>query len=103
MASSSSVPESNMRDIIQGTSIQENPAYEIKGRTMMLEEWDLLVQVESLVDFTSLSYHGCNIREYYESQDLISYFDMLNGPTYTNLIRHLWVRAHVYDRKAAQL
>jgi len=28
---------------------------------------------------------------------------MLNGPTYINLIRHLWVRAHVYDRKAAQL
>jgi len=28
---------------------------------------------------------------------------MLNGPTYMNLIRHIWVRAHVYDRKAAQL
>ena len=50
----------------------------------------------------SLSYHGCNIREYYESQDLISYFDMLNGPTYTNLIRHIWVKAHIYDKKAAQ-
>jgi len=55
---------------------------------MALEEWDLTVQVESLVDFTSLSYHGCNIREFYESQDLISYFDMLNDPTYTSLIRH---------------
>jgi len=70
---------------------------------MTLEEWDLTVQVESPVDFTSMSYHGCNIRENYKSQDLISYFDMLNGPTYTNLIRHFWVRAHVYDRKAAQL
>jgi len=55
------------------------------------------------VDFTSLSYHGCNIREYDEAQDLIRYFDMLNGPTYMNLIRHLWVRAYVYDRKAAKL
>jgi len=55
---------------------------------MALDEWDLTVQVESPVDFTSLSYHGCNIREYYESQDLISYFDMLNGPIYMNLIRH---------------
>jgi len=27
---------------------------------------------------------------------------MLNGPTYTNLIRNFWVRAHVYDKKAAQ-
>jgi len=88
MASSSSALESNMQEIVQGTSTQEAPAYEIKGRTMTLEEWDLIVQVESLVDFTSLSYHGCNIREYYESQNLISYFDMMNGPTYINLIRH---------------
>jgi len=28
---------------------------------------------------------------------------MLNGPTYMNLVRHFWVRAQVYDRKAAQL
>jgi len=54
---------------------------------MTLEEWDLTIQVKSPVDFTSLSYHGCNIKEYYEAQDLISYFNMLNGPTYINLIR----------------
>ena len=67
MASSSSVPESNMQEFDQGTSTQETPAYEIKGRTMALEEWDLTVQVESLVDFTCLAYHGCNIKEFYES------------------------------------
>jgi len=27
---------------------------------------------------------------------------MLNGPTYTNLIWHFWVRSHVYDKKGAQ-
>lgn len=27
----------------------------------------------------------------------------LVSPTYMNLIRHFWVRAHVYDRKAAKL
>jgi len=90
-------------EIAQGTSTQETPAYEIKGRTMSLEEWDLTVQVESPIDFASLSYHGCNIKEFYESQDLLSYFDMLNGPTYVNLIRHLCVRAHVYDKHVAKL
>jgi len=111
MASSSSIPESNMQETVQGTSsqeiaqgssTQEAPAYEIKGRTMSLEEWDLTVQVESPVDFTSLSYYGFNIKEYNESQDLMHYFNMLNGPIYMTLVRHLWVRAHVYDRKAAQ-
>jgi len=46
MASSSSIPESSMQKIVQGTSsqeiaqgtsTQEAPAYEIKGRTMSLE------------------------------------------------------------------
>jgi len=103
MASSSSVLESTMQDTAQGTSTQETPAYEIKGRTMALEEWDLIVQVESLVDFSSLAYHGCTMKEFYESQDLLYYFDMLNGPTYVNLIRHLWVKAFVYDKCAAKL
>jgi len=47
MASSSSAPKSNMQDtaqgtssqeITQGSSTQEASAYEIKGRTMSLEE-----------------------------------------------------------------
>jgi len=94
MASSSSVPESTM---------QETPAYEIKGRTILLEDWELSVLVENPVEFTSLAHHRCNIRKYYEARDLINYFDMLNGPTYINLVRHLWVSAHVYDRQVAKL
>jgi len=49
MASSSSVTISNMQDIAQGTSTQETPSYEIKGRTMALEEWGISIQVESLM------------------------------------------------------
>jgi len=103
MASSSLVPDTTMQEIAQGTSTQqETHAYEIKGRTMSLEEWDLNVQVERLVDFRSLSLNGCNIKEYYEYQDLIHYFNILNGPTYENLIRHFWVRASIYDKHATQ-
>ena len=56
-----------MQEFVQGTSTQVTPAYEIKGRTMALEESDLTVQVESPVDFTSLAYHGYSIKEFYES------------------------------------
>jgi len=59
--------------------------------------------VERLVDFASLLHHGCNIKGYYESQDLIHYFNMLNGPTYENLVKHFWVRASVFDKYAAKL
>ncbi|KEH25737.1 hypothetical protein MTR_6g033905 [Medicago truncatula] len=98
MASSSSVPESssNMQQ-------PEAPAYEIKGRTMSLEEWDLKIQTENPVDFKSLAFHGCNISKYYETQGLVEYFKFLNGPTYQTLVRHFWVRATIYDRAAAKI
>jgi len=104
MAFSSSIPKSAMQDTTQGTSTQqETLTYDIKGRTMSLEEWDLNVQVERPVDFIFLAHHGCDIRSYYEAQGLMDYFNMLNGATYENLVRHFWVRAHVYDKKAAKL
>jgi len=104
MASSSSVPESAIQDTTQGTSTQqEAPSNEIRGRTMSLEEWELTIQVERPVDFTSLLHHGCDIKGYYESQDLIPYFNMLNGPTYENLGKHFRVRASVFDKHAAKL
>jgi len=61
MATSSSTAH----ETIQGTSShQEAPAYEIKGRTMSLEEWDLTVQVERHVDFASLMKNGCDIVDF---------------------------------------
>jgi len=94
MATSSSA----IQESVQGTSSnQEAPAYEIKGRTMSLKEWDLTVQVERPIDFASLIKHGCDIVEFYEAQDLEGYFSMLNGPTYESLVKHFWVKASVYD------
>ncbi|RHN40859.1 hypothetical protein MtrunA17_Chr8g0359621 [Medicago truncatula] len=79
------------------------PAYDIKGRTMSLEEWDLKIQTENPVDFTSLAFHGCDISRYYEAQGLVGYFNLLNGPTYQTLVRPFWLRESIYDREAAKL
>jgi len=103
MASSSSVPESNMQEAVPESTTQETPAYEIRGGTMFLEEWELNVQTENPVDFISLAHHGCELRSYYEAKGLMDYFNMLNGPTYKNQVRHFWVRAQIYDRKVAKL
>jgi len=93
-----------IQETTQGTSTQqEASAYEIKGRTKSLEEWELTVQVERPVDFASLLHHGCDIKQFYQSQDLIHYFNMLNGPTNENLVKHLWVRASVFDKYCAKL
>ena len=96
MASSNATQET-------ASSNQKAPVYEIKGRTMSLEEWELIVQVESPVDFLSLAHHGCDLRDIYQAQGLMDYFGMLSGPTYLTLVRHFWVRAKLYDQKAAKL
>jgi len=70
---------------------------------MTLEEWELVVQVESPIDFLSLAHHGCDLRDVYQAQGLMDYFGMLSGPTYLTLVRHFWVRAQLYDQKAVQL
>jgi len=88
MASSSSVPESNMQEVVPESTTQDASAYEIKGRTMSLKEWEMRIQTENPVDFTPLEHHGCNIRSYYETHGLMDYSNMLNGPTYKTLIRH---------------
>lgn len=98
MASSSSAPGSSLN-----MQQQEAPAYEIKGRTMSLEEWDLKIQSESPVDFNSLAAHNCDVGKFYEAQGLGSYFNFLNGPTYQTLVRHFWVRASIHDRDAAKV
>jgi hypothetical protein len=77
------------------------PAYDYRGRSMKLEEWNLQVQIENPVDFESLAFHECWIRSYYEVQELMHYFKMLNGPTYEALVRHFLVRAKVYDKAAS--
>jgi len=85
------------------SSNQQASSYEVRGRTMSLEEWELNVQVENPVDLLSLAHHGCDLRGIYQAQDLMDYFGMINGPTYLTLVRHFWVRAQIYDLKASQL
>jgi hypothetical protein len=104
MASSSSqqdILESIMQEVPESTS-QEAPAYEIAGRTMNIEEWDLTIQTENLVDLESLAFHGCNIKSFYEAQGLMDYFTMFNGPTYEAFVRHFWVWASIFNGAASE-
>jgi len=46
--------------------------------------------------------NGVDVSSYFMYQDLDYYFRMLNGPTYEELVKYLWVRAEVYDKEAAK-
>jgi len=81
-SSSSSVLEYNVQDTIQQVEgQQERAAYELKVVTMGVKQWKLKIQTENPVDFASLTYHGCDIQKFYETQGMMKYFNMLNGPT----------------------
>jgi len=63
-------------------------SYEINGRTMKLEEGELIVQVENPLYFVSLTHHKCDITDFLRRQELNGYFTMLDGPSYENLVRY---------------
>jgi len=88
----------------QGTSNQvaTGDSYQIKGKSMKLEESQLKVQVENSVDFVSLAHHNCDLSSYLRYQDLSRYFTMLDGPSYENLVQYFWVRVEIYDKHAAK-
>jgi hypothetical protein len=44
MASSSSIPKSNMQEEVPKSTTQETPAYEIRGRTMSLGNGNSMVK-----------------------------------------------------------
>ena len=72
--------------------LNSSEAYQIKGRTMKLEEDDLFIQVKNPVDFESLNHNGIDLSNYLLYQDLNGYFRMLNDPTYEYLVKYFWVR-----------
>ena len=83
--------------------IDSGESYVIRPKTMKISEDELVVQVESPVDFASLSHHGVDVSSYLLCQGLDYYFRMLNGPTYEELVKYFWVRAEVYNKEAAKL
>ena len=55
------------------------------------------------MDFTSLKKYEVDMEGYVETQKLSGYFNMLNGPTYVNLVKDFWLKAEVYNEKPAKV
>jgi len=98
MASSSAKQVTGSSD--SGSQIISDSGYLIKPKTMSIPIESFEVQVESPVDFASLKKNGMNLEAEINVQQLFEYFNMLNGPTYSKLVKDFWVRAEVYDLEA---
>jgi len=85
-----------------GMQLATGSSYVINPKTMTIPFDSLDVQIESPVDFTSLKRNGMNLEALISAHKLFDYFCMLNGPTYVNLVKDLWVRAEIYDQESAR-
>ncbi|KAK2449193.1 hypothetical protein QL285_008411 [Trifolium repens] len=69
---------------------------------------EINVAIESPVDLESIRVNGfADVVNLYKKQGLEYYFDLLNGPTYTELVKEFWMKASVitrdiYDKKVKE-
>ena len=89
-----------MASSTSGSSSKSNIS--IKPVTVPLPLDSLVVQIESPVDFASLKRNKVNMEAFISAQRMTDYFQMLNGPTYVNLVKQFWIRAEVFDVDSAK-
>jgi hypothetical protein len=70
---------------------------------------DLTFAIENPVNFESLRVNGFpEIKDRFERQGMLYYFDVMNGPTYSDLIKEFWMTAsiitkEIYNKKIKEL
>ncbi|MCI40509.1 cullin-like protein, partial [Trifolium medium] len=56
-----------------------------------------------MVDFESLRVNDFDIEELFIKQGWKRYFDMLNGPIYTGMVKEFWMKAQVFNETSARM
>jgi hypothetical protein len=60
---------------------------------------DLSFAIENPVDFESLRVNGFpKIKDRFERQGMLYYFDAMNGPTYVDAVKEFWMKASVISK-----
>jgi len=68
-------------------------SFHIKPRIMILREEDLKLIIEQMVDFNYLEVNVYRMKELFEYQGWIPFFEMLHGLSYPNPLQDFWVKA----------
>src|SRR4030066_399812 len=81
---------------------QSGKSLVIRPNAASISKGSLRIQVENIVDFGSLERNGVEITRFFSHQQWGPFFRMLNGPTYTELVRNFWVKACIVTEKEAR-
>jgi len=83
---------------VKSLNFDNQQTLKIKPITTTLREKYFKALPKWIVDFESLKANRHDLRQAFDYQGWLSYFEMLNGPTYTNLVKDLWVRVEVFNK-----
>ncbi|MCI00252.1 cullin-like protein, partial [Trifolium medium] len=73
------------------------------GDTMEFDEKLLNFCFDRMVDFESLKVNGFDVLNLFQNQGWNKYFEILNGPIYSNLIKMFYMKSKVYDEIEARM
>ncbi|MCI27626.1 hypothetical protein A2U01_0048825, partial [Trifolium medium] len=73
------------------------------GDTMKFNIGLIKLLPKKMVDFESLKLNDFDIEELFINQGWKRYFDMLNGPIYSNMVKEFWMKAQVFDEVSARM
>src|SRR4030042_5177443 len=83
-------------------NIQSGKSLVITPNVASISKGSLRIQVENIVDFGSLARNGVELTRFFSHQQWGPFFKMLNGPTYTELVRNFWIKACIVTEKEAR-
>ncbi|MCH92401.1 F-box/kelch-repeat protein, partial [Trifolium medium] len=75
----------------------------VTGNVMEFGEDLLKFCYDRPVDFESLKVNDFDVEELFLNQGWKRYFEVLNGPIFTNLIKEFWMKSRVYDDVSAKM
>ncbi|MCI05493.1 hypothetical protein A2U01_0026546 [Trifolium medium] len=72
-----------------------------KNVTIEIPYKKLDLVLEQPVDFESLRANCFDVKKLFQDQGWLGYFDILNGPVYTQLVKDFWKRCDVITQEEA--
>src|SRR4030066_2070929 len=86
---------------MKSIDLSSQQTLKIKPNTSSVSKESLKILIEQVVDFDSLGRNGVTVAEFFAFQKWSTFFQMLNGPTYKEMVKEFWIKVEVFDEEAA--
>lgn len=69
-------------------NVESRDSIQVKPRSLVFKRDDPKLIIKQVVDFDSFASNEYKLKEYFETQGWVNYFNSLNGPTYSFFVRY---------------